>query len=352
MECASLLSMSQNVIRQGVRARFLLGIEKFETEFVQRQAEHNRHGAVFDDTPPLYNYSQIFADAIAPYIHYNLVQRGTLDDMLRGHMDVLEFVSLQHEQNRWEGLDSYGMGMPPRVGTEGLQRREGPVRYERFIQFILWLQIVQPEVVPQIMQNVSGYFQLYMFKDNASMEQFRLALKWDQQYEGALFLNENDSHVHFMMRNPDVYIHPSVLFMDKLKEIVAVYGYKYLMHVPKFDHFSTDTLVTSLLRTIVTTDFGAPEHAVLDYLIRTCPEALKIKSRCPHGESAFGVVCQRWKDAGIARHVSVVDHVMQHADITDIYGAVSTGKTTLLGYAKKCENVLVLNYIRQKFGIE
>jgi len=352
MECASLLSKSRNVIRQGVRARFLLGIEKFETEFVQRQAEHNLHCAVFDDTPPLYNYSQIFADAIAPYIHYNLVQRGTLDDMLRGHMDILEFVSSQREKNEWEGLNSYEMGMEPLVGTEGVQRREGPVPYERFIQFIVWLQMVQPEVVPHIIKNVSGYFQQCMLRDNASMEQFRIALKWDQQYEGSLFFNEHESHVNFITRHPCVYMNPCVLFMDKLKEIVAVYGDKYLMYIPTSDEFSTDTLATSLLRTSTTTDFSAPDHAVLHYLIRACPAALKVRSRCPHRHTGFSIVCQRWKNTAIAQHVWIVDHVMRHADITDIYDAGPVGYTTLLGYAKQCENVLVLNYFREKFGIE
>jgi len=344
--------MSQNVIRQGVRARFLVGIEKFETEFVQRQAEHNRHCAVFDDTPPLYNYSQIFADAIAPYIHYNIVQRGTLDDMLRGHMHVLEFVSSQHESNKWERLDSYEIGMLPLVGTEGLQRIEGPVQYERFIQFILWLQMVQPEVVPHIIKKVSAHFQQCMLNDNASMEQFRLALKWDQQYEGSLFFNEKESHVNLITSQPSGRMDRSVLFLDKLKEIVAVYGYKYLMYIPKSDYFATDTLVTSLLRNTRTTHFGTPDYTVLDYLIRACPAALKVRSRCPHGHTAFSIVCERWKDTGAAPHVWIVENVMRHADITDIYDAVPVGNTTLLGYARECENILVLNYIRQKFGIE
>ena len=87
------------MIRTGVRARFLLGIEQFEKDFVQRRTEHNRHCAVYEDTPPLYNYSQIFFDAIAPYIRYDVLQGSTLNDVLRYHMDVLEFVSWQHEQH-------------------------------------------------------------------------------------------------------------------------------------------------------------------------------------------------------------------------------------------------------------
>jgi len=350
MECPSLLGMSRNTIRQGVRAQFLLGIEKFEREFVQRQTEHNRRFAVFDDTPPLYNYSQIFYDAIKPYIRRDIVQGSTLDDVLRGHMDVLEFVSPQHETG-YIGLDSYRMGMPARVGTEGLAAQEGPVRYERFIQFIGWLQMAQPAVVPHIMQNVSRDFQYRMFSDNFSMELFRLALRWDIQYTGALLFNEHISQVHFMMSHPNLALATSFLFMDKLKEIVAVYGDQYLMHIPTSDFYATSPLVTMFLRGCKTTDFSARDHAVLDYLILACPAALRVRSRCARGHTAFSVLCERWNDPGIAQHVWMVDNVMRHADITDIRDVLPAHKMTLLQYAKKCRNVLVLDYIWKMFGI-
>ena len=343
MPCLSLLTASRNTIRKAVRERFLLGIEKFETDWAQRQAEHNRHCAVFDDTPPLYDYSQIFLDAIAPCIPYDIVRGGTLHDVLCGHMDVLEFVSPEHERYQPYRLDSYRMGCI---------RSEGPVRYERFIQFIGWLQLVQPAVVPHIMQRVTSSFQSKMFSDEFSMEHFRLALKWDKQYAGALLFHRNDSHLHYMMKTPTLVDYSSLLLLDKLKEIVAVHGDRYLVYIPTSDPFATNTLVTSLLRHSQTTDFDEPTHAVLAYLIHACPAALKVQSYCARRHTAFSAVCERWNDPGIARHVWMVDNVMRYADITDILDAVSAHRKTLLEYAKECKNVLVLDYIRQRFGRE
>lgn len=303
-----------------------------------------------ENTPLVYDYSQIFLEAIKPCIHYNIVQYGTLHDMLLGYMDVLEFVSPQHEP--FGGLHSYRMGMPAQVGHVLCAAQEGPVPYERFIQFIGWLQMVQPEVVPQVMQEVSVNVQYRMFSDNFSMEQFRIVFKWDQQYAGALLFNEHDSHVHFMMRNPLLAIGKPLLFLNKLKEIVTVYGDKYLMYIPASNLHPTDTLVTSLLRSSEKTDFGAPDYPVLDYLIHTCPAALKVRSCDPRGHNAFSLLCERCNDPGIARHVWMVDNVMRYANRTDILDTVPAQKMTLLNYARKCKNVLVLHYIREMFGIE
>jgi len=212
--------------------------------------------------------------------------------------------------------------------------------------------MVQPEVVVHIMQLVSCGFQPKMFSDEFSMENFRLVLMWDQQYAGALLFNEKDSHLHFMMKSRLLVIDACFLFLDKLKEIVAVYGDKYLMYIPTSDFFAKNTLVTSLLRNSQTTNFDELTHAVLDYLIHTCPAALKVRSHCPLGHTTFSVLCENWNNPGIARHVWMVDNVMRYANITDILDAVPAHNTTLLGYAKKSGNVLVLNYIQERFCIE
>ena len=140
--------------------------------------------------------------------------------------------------------------------------------------------------------------------------------------------------------------------MDKIKAIVSVYGDKYLMHIPTSGFYAKKTLVALLLGSSYTADFGDLTYTMLEYLIHTCPAALRIQSLSPHGDNAFSVLCENWNDPGIARHVWVVDHVMRHANITDILDTVPAHNTTLLGYAKKVGNVLVLNYIQERFSIE
>lgn len=344
MNCPPLLTMSRDVIRNAVRARFLLGIEKFETDFAQRQAEHQRHCAVFDDTPPLYNYSQIFFEAIAPYIGYNIVQGSTLNDVMRGYMEVLEFVSVHHE--KYEGRPIYHWPM-------GMTKNEGPVKYERFLQFIAWLHWVQPEVVHYIVKYNFKHFAYIAWKDNFSMENFRQLLKWDQQHGGVIFLNNDDSHLHFIMKQRRITKDGRLFILDKLKQVVAVYGDKYLMFSPTSAYCTESTLVSSLLSSKKTTEeLSDVEYVILQYLILTCPSALKIKARRLCGCNAFEALCRYWNNPENDRHVWVVDNVMRYADITDIYDTVPAYFCTLLECARRTNNELVLGYIRAKFGIE
>jgi len=333
--CPSLLEMSRNVIRKGARERFLLGLGHFERDFEQRLED-----TVYEDTPPLYNFSRIFLHAIEPYIHRDVLQ-------VQEYMDILDFISPEHELLQKNALNSYHVGM---VGLHG------PVKYERLIQFIEWVQLVQPAVVPNIIQNVSCRFQVMMFWDDFSMEHFRLALKWDKQYGGTILFNDMDSHLHYLFTNRTLCTRVSLLLMNKLKEIVAVYGNKYLMRIPTSDMYARDTLVASLLLNSETSDFDQLSHTLLEYLIHTCPAALKIKSRCIYRDNSFAALCERWNDPRIERHVWMVDNVMRYADITDILDIVSPSwergqNMTLLQYAKHTNNKLVLDYIRLHFHV-
>jgi len=340
--CPSLLEMSRNVIRTGVRARFLLGVRHFERDFEERWREYNRVCTVYEETPPLYNFSSIFLHAIEPYVQHNILQPSANFNSVQDYMEILEFISPEHELQQSEKLNSYNMGM---------HKLDGPVKYERFIQFIEWVQLVQPAVVKKIIQNSYRRFQIMMFRDNFSMENFRLALQWDQQYEGAVLFNDNDSHLHFMLGRRTLGTDVCDLLMDKLQEIVAVYGDKYLMHVPASDMYASDTLVAALLYESDNSDFHQPIHTILEYLIHKCPAALKIKSRCIYRDNAFAALCERWNDARILRHVWMVDNVMRYADITDIMNIVSNYNMTLLQYAQHTKNNLVLDYIRLKFHV-
>jgi len=340
--CPSLLEMSRNVIRKGVRVRFLLGLRHFERDFEERLRDYNRGCTVYEEMPPLYNFSSIFLHAIGPFIHHNILQPSAHFNSVQDYMDILDFISPEHELQQNDKLNSYNMGM---------KTLEGPMRYERFIQFIRWVQLVQPAVVKNIIQNSYCHFQIMMFRDDFSVENFRLALEWDQQYEGAILFNDNDSHLHFMLGRRTLGTDVSDLLMNKLQEIVAVYGDKYLMHVPTSDMYAPDTLVASLLYESDTSDFYQLTHTILEYLIHKCPAALKIKSRSIYRGNAFAALCERWNDARILRHVWMVDNVMRYADITDIMNTVSNENMTLLQYAKHTKNNLVLEYIRHHFFV-
>lgn len=330
MDCSSLLTMSQNVIRKGVSKRLQIGIRDFERDFNERKHHHNCSCTLYDNPPPLYNFSQIFFQAIEPYIRYDIVEGSTLNQVLRHHMNILEFMLPEHGRFMQFILE----------------------KYERFIQFIGWLQLVQPEVVCQVLRTASCYFQIKMFVDDFSVENFKLTLKWDQQYTGVLLFNNRDSHLHFMLTHHLLASNSSLLLLDKIREIVAVYGKKYLMYVPTSDMYARRTLVLSMLQNTETRDFDQPSHALLEYLIHECPAALKINAYTLDGNNSFVALCKRWKNPNEERHVWMVSNVMKYADISDILAIVHPLNITLAEYAKITRNTLVLNYIREKFHVE
>jgi len=335
MPCPSLLSVSQNMIRSGVRARFVAGIRDFENEFAQRRRNLNEY-----HTPPLYNFSQIFLHAIEPYVSPHTPQGSTLNHVLHFHIHVLGFISPEHEKHEDDSLCSYNVGMP---------QREGPVRYERFIQFIGWLQSVQPEVVLHVLQKVSEEFQDYMYSSDFSMEFFRLALKWDQQYGGVLLFNNKHSHLHLVMEDHSMTRDARLFLLDKIKEIVAVHGDGYLMYIPTSQCDVTNTLVTLMIRHCNKSNFDDQTYAMMSYLIHTCPAALKIRKPITN---AFAVLCMRRLLPHNETHMWMLDNVMRYADRTDVFGMMPYRNTTPLQLAVDRGNEQVVLYIRNKFGME
>jgi len=333
MRCPSLLSASQDIIRSGVRARFVAGIGHFENDFAQRQRELNEY-----HTPPLYNFSQIFVHAIEPFVRPHISEGYTSNHVLHLHMDVLGFISPEREKHENNSLCSYTVGMP---------QPEGPVRYERFIQFIGWVQLVQPEVVHYILQNVSEDFQDYMYRSDFSMEFFRLALKWDEQYGGVLLFNNEYSHLHIMMEDHSMTRDARLFLLDKIKEIVALHGDRYLMYIPTSQYDVKNTLVALMIRHCNQSSFNDQTYAMMYYLIHTCPAALKIRNPI---NNAFTLLCKKRLLPHNETHMWMLDNVMRYADTTDVWGIVPHLDKTLLQLATDCRNEPVVLYIRDKFG--
>jgi len=337
MNCPSLLSVSQNMIRPGVRARFIAGIGDLENMFAKRWSKHNDC-----HTAPLYNFSQIFVNAIEPYVSPHTLQGSTLNHVLHFHIHVLGFISPEHEKHEDDSLCSYKVGMP---------QQEGPVRYERFIQFIGWLQLVQPEVVIHILQNVSEQFQEHMYQIDFSMDFFRLALKWDKQYGGVLLFKKDYSHLHIMLEDLSMTGDARLYLLEKIKEIVAVHGESFLMYIPPSQYDVLNTLVALVVRYCTIWNLNDPTHAMLHYLIHTCPAALKIRYPI---NNAFTNLGRKRLCADNEAHMWMLDNVMRYADITDVSCIIPyDGETdTLLQLAIKHGNIPLVRYIRDRFGIE
>jgi len=326
------------MIRSGVRARFVAGIRDFENEFAQRRRNLNEY-----HTPPLYNFSQIFVHAIEPYVSPHTLQGSTLNHVLHFHVHILGFISPEHEKHEDDSLCAYSVGMPD---------PEGPVRYERFIQFIGWLQLVQPEVVLHILQKVSEDFQVHMYQSDFSMEFFRLALKWDKQYGGVLLFNNKYSHLHIMMKEKSMPRDARLFLLDKIKEIVAVHGDRYLMYIPTSQFMVYTTLVTLMIRHCNAFAFDDQTYAMMHYLIHTCPTALRIRKNPTDIHNGFTTLCWKVLLPHEESHMWMLDNVMRYADTTDVLGNVPWYDTTLLQLAKDYSSEPVVRYIRNKFGME
>jgi len=196
-----------------------------------------------------------------------------------------------------------------------------------------------------------------LFHKSFDAANFDIVLEWDRQLGSNIFRDEGGSYILQLCNR--VFISP--LEVSKMKKIVSVYGCDLLLWIPT-GGFYRKSCVNSFLfsghlfrKQWLGQPIEAEIESAMDFLIETCPDALRISTMDSVGKriNGFTQVLYMCTSRDGEQDTKLVDKVFSHLTLHDLHKVSYTSdQKTLAHLIAASRNNLVANYLKAHLNTE